>query len=124
MFASCFSFGSRYYSGAVDTCNLISTHAIARIDAAKLSMVPQAYGFVLPFANAVAAAFLEFAADVAGVAIGKVGALHHQDVGDAFDRINLRLSAPRAAVSVAARESISATPSCGVRRTQAPMPQP
>ena len=45
---------------------------------------------------------LEFAADVAGVAVGEVGALHHQDVGDAFDRVNPRLRAPRAAVSVAA----------------------
>jgi len=38
--------------------------------------------------------FLEFAADVAGVAFGEVGALHHQDVGDAFDQINPRLRAP------------------------------
>ena len=28
--------------------------------------------------------FLEFAADVAGVAVWEVGSLHHQDVGDAF----------------------------------------
>ena len=38
--------------------------------------------------------------DVAGVDVGEVGALHHQDVGDAFDRINPRLRASRAFVSV------------------------
>ena len=42
---------------------------------------------------------LELAADVAGVAVGEVGALHHQDVGDAFDRINPRLRAPSATVA-------------------------
>ena len=47
--------------------------------------------------------FLEFAADVAGVAVGEVEALHPQDVGDAFDRINPRLRAPRAAMSVNCR---------------------
>ncbi len=45
---------------------------------------------------------LERAADVAGVAVREVRALHHQDVGDALHRIDPGLRSPGAAVTVGA----------------------
>ena len=45
---------------------------------------------------------MECAAHVAGIAIWEIGALNHQEVGDAFLWINPGLSAPSAAVTEAA----------------------
>src|SRR5688572_22273987 len=61
----------------------------------------------LPFRKRVCGSLLEIAAEVAGVAVAEIRALHHQDIGDALHGIHPRLSAPCAAVAVGARREHS-----------------
>src|SRR4030095_1855543 len=84
----------RGVSGKVIT---IAFQSCAIAQHSKCLRFPISFAFLFP--NRLCGCLLKSAADVAGVAVRKIRALHHQHIGDAFYGIDPRLRAPCASVA-------------------------